>query len=505
MVDVCAHGCRFTALAPAVAAAHPGDTLRVGAGTYAGGITIDRDLTLVGAGAGATVIRGGGPVVTVGVLGATVEPAVAIRGVTITGGVTRSSAQSQLFTGQDGVFALGGGVEIPPNADRTGGARVTITDSSITHNRAAPTRTVPSGNATCPDGPCAFAMAAGGGIDNWGALTLTRTTVAHNDVGSAAGLSTRVSDAQGAGVMSWVGTLSVRHSVIADNAATATGPDGRSVDGGGIFLEAGTLTMSRSSVARNRAVLHASQPRSVDVGAVAGGVHVADQATPGTIRHSRITGNLVEATNTLGDISATSGGLHSDVDFLLADDVISHNKVISRTLTGSSGDAQGDSGVGEILTGTIRRSRFSHNTVDVTSAAGDATAWAGASIFAGTLIDSVVSGNRIHAHSPNGTATVKAGAMMSDGFLDIRRTRVSGNISHASGRHGSALGGGVFAAAVPDGPPAGPLLLRGSSITGNAVTGGPHVVRHGGGVYATDVTRTRTSITHNQPDQCYPC
>lgn len=96
--------------------------------------------------------------------------------------------------------------------------------------------------------------------------------------------------------------------------------------------------------------------------------------------------------------------------------------------------------------------------------------------------------------------------MMSDGFLDIRGTCISGNGGHATGRHGSALGSGVFAAAVPDGPPAGLLLLRDSSITGNALTGSAGMVRHGGGVYATDpLTRTHTRITDNRPDQCYPC
>ena len=39
-----------------------------------------------------------------------------ISGVTITGGVARSSPESVPFTGKAGVWAAGGGIEIPPGA-----------------------------------------------------------------------------------------------------------------------------------------------------------------------------------------------------------------------------------------------------------------------------------------------------------------------------------------------------------------------------------------------------
>ena len=51
---------------PALAAAHRGDTITIGPGTYAGGVTIDVSVKLV-AGSGATIISGGGPVLTIGV------------------------------------------------------------------------------------------------------------------------------------------------------------------------------------------------------------------------------------------------------------------------------------------------------------------------------------------------------------------------------------------------------------------------------------------------------
>ena len=50
----------------ALDASHDGDTIKVAAGTFAGGVTIAKSVSVIGAGAGATTIRGGGPVVTVG-------------------------------------------------------------------------------------------------------------------------------------------------------------------------------------------------------------------------------------------------------------------------------------------------------------------------------------------------------------------------------------------------------------------------------------------------------
>jgi nitrous oxidase accessory protein NosD len=65
-LTVCPSGCPYTQIAPAVAAASSGDTVDVAGGTYHGGFTIDKNLTLSGAGAEETTIRGGGPVITVG-------------------------------------------------------------------------------------------------------------------------------------------------------------------------------------------------------------------------------------------------------------------------------------------------------------------------------------------------------------------------------------------------------------------------------------------------------
>ena len=106
-------GCQHT-IQGALNAAHDGDAIKVAAGTYTGPITITKTVRLTGAGAGATVIRGGGPVVTVGTVGAASEPTVTIAGVKITGGRT-STSFGEAF------LAFGGGVFVPPGAGATPG------------------------------------------------------------------------------------------------------------------------------------------------------------------------------------------------------------------------------------------------------------------------------------------------------------------------------------------------------------------------------------------------
>ena len=123
-------GC-FATIQAAVDAAANGDTIQVAAGTYAGGITIAKSVDLRGAGSGATLIKGGGPVVTIGDLAAaTTSSTVSIEGVTITGGVNPR---------RRGAIAQGGGVWIPGNPSHgRPGAIVTISDSVITQNRVRP-------------------------------------------------------------------------------------------------------------------------------------------------------------------------------------------------------------------------------------------------------------------------------------------------------------------------------------------------------------------------------
>jgi hypothetical protein len=213
-------------------------------------------------------------------------------------------------------------------------------------------------------------------------------------------------------------------------------------------------------------------------------------------------------TNTVGDASAFSAGIHVDccVDFELSNDVIADNSVLSEALPGSSGNANGDSGAGEIA-GTIGNTRFTGNTVTVRSATGNANAGGGAAIFSGSMTDSVVSGNHVSVSSPSGAAFVTGGGLMAgDAGIALRNTTVSGNTADARGLSGSAQGGGIFDAAVPNGPPGGPLTLTRTTVSLNAVSGSSGITVQGGGVFATNPVKLVNSvIAQNSPDQCFGC
>jgi hypothetical protein len=502
-------GC-FSTLQAAVRATHDGDTITIAPGTYAGGVTIDVSLKIVGAGAGSTVISGGSSVLTIGVYGASTEPTVSIEGVTITGGVARSSPESIPFTGAAGVIARGGGVEIPPNADFTGGATVTISNSVITGNRVAPTHALP---VPCPgDVKCPFAQAAGGGIDSWGTLTLTNTKVSNNHVGTASGLSTVASDADGGAIANELGPLTINNSTISGNEATASAPNGRFADSGALFLEGGTVTMTNSTVTDNTASLAASEPNSIAANngaiAIAGAIHVEGGVTAATISNTTISGNSASMTNTVGDATAFSGGLHTDGVFTLNNDNIADNSIYSATLPPSTGDAEGDSAAGE-MAGTISNTRLTGNTVTVRSASGTAIGLAGATIVMGTLTNSVVSANHVFASSPTGNVVLAGGGLQMGGPLTLQNTTVRRNTGHATGLSGSAQGGGISDVDLSGigQPPGGPLTLTNSRVVRNRLSGSPAITLQGGGIAATNnpVTLSNSLIAHNNPDQCDGC
>ena len=213
---------------------------------------------------------------TIGVPFAATEPTVTIDGITATG-----ASRSAIVTPSSG---RGGGIYIPRAAGPSTGATVTIRDSAIRGNSVAPSAAIDSGDPCCP-----FADAGGGGISNDGMLTLDHTTVSDNRADPASGLT---SGAIGAGILNRAfGTLTVKYSVVTGNHAAVTPPNGQSADGGGITMVGGTLTMTDSRVSDNSADASSAVPNGVEQNAVAGGIHVQENASA-TIRRTTITGKL---------------------------------------------------------------------------------------------------------------------------------------------------------------------------------------------------------------------
>jgi len=491
-LEVCQRGCPYTQLAPALAAALSGDNIKIGPGTYAGGVTIDVSVKLVGAGPAATIIRGGGPVLTIGVADAPSEPTVTIEGVTVTGGVTVGN-----LTPSSG---RGGGIYIPRAAGPSTGATVTIRNSVIRGNSVAPRVAIES------DDPCClFADSGGGGITNDGTLTLDHTRVSDNQADAASGLA---SNAIGGGILNRAfGNLTLKHSVVTDNHVEVTPPNGRFAPGGGIAMVAGTLKVTDSLVSDNTADTTSAVPTGVDQEAAAGGIQIQGDASA-TIRRTTITGNSVRSTNSVGDALAFSGGLHADGPIVLSDSTVSDNRAVA---TAATGRADVDSGAGEInADATISNTRFTGNRATATSSAGAANAGAGAIVTAAfermTISDSVISANRLTAVSTTGSSTVEGGGIANIGVLTLRNTSVADNRAAASGSSGSARGGGIFNGSVPDGPPSVRLALVDSAVRHNTLTATPGITVQGGGLFTLFPVTLRSSvIAQNVPDQCYGC
>jgi hypothetical protein len=497
-----AAGC-FATIQAAVDAAHDGDTIHVAAGTFAGGVTIDTSVKLIGAGAGATLISGGGPVLTIGVADAATEPVVTIDGVTVTGGVTLGNLAPET--------ARGGGIYIPRAAGPSTGATVTIRNSVIRNNRVAPTGSVASG-IPCPGGgDCPFASAGGGGISNDGTLTLVQVQVIDNQADAAAGLA---SDADGGGILNRAfGNLTLRSSVVSGNRAQVSAPNGRFADGGGISAVAGSLTIEGSLISGNTASVAAAFASEVETAAVAGGLH-SQSGVSASIHDTTVSGNTATETNTLGSATAFCGGICTDGSADLRGDTVDGNHVVATTPTGDASADSGGLGVGccdnppTIV--TVNGTSFTNNTVDATAATGAASASAGGVSMANSpavvFRSDVISRNHIRATSATGSVTAHGAGVNNGGILVLRDTVVSWNTAVADGQAGEAQGGGIWNGRFdPAGPP--PVLsLFGSSVTQNTLTAAAGVSANGGGLFTTAPVQSAGSvIAGNAPDDCVGC
>jgi len=490
----------------------------VAAGSYHGGFTIEQNLTLNGAGAHKTVISGGGPVITVGMFGAATEPTVAIRGVTITGGVTGSSPVSTAYVGQGGVIALGGGIFVPPAANFATGATVMISDSVITGNTAAPTTSVDSG-IPCPgsDGQCQFAQAGGAGIDNWGTLTVDHTTVSNNE---SAGPVT--SDADGAGIYTQQGALTVSNSVVTGNRDIATVPDGRFAEGAGVMVDfsfsppgaTATLSLRNSVVSSNSASLTSNLPSFyggalINMNANAGGIHVGT-GIPTTVENTAITGNSATATDLHGEPDAIDAGMNvGDSPIVIQNTQIDGNQDATTSATTADSLPAGDT-LELDGSGTISNTSILDNSSVSVSAGGAAAAGGALGVFNSvgqlvTMQNSVISGNITEAFSTTGSATVLGGGVWNNGLLLMRNVQVSDNVGQARGPAGAAQGGGIWNGVDIAGPTV-ELTLVNTSVTRNVLQGSAGISLQGGGLFTTSpVTLTNTQIALNRPDQCVGC
>jgi hypothetical protein len=354
---------------------------------------------------------------------------------------------------------------------------VSISDSVVTGNRAAPAEALP----LCGH-PCAFA--AGAGINNAGTLTVTNTRITDNVAGATAADPSVASYAAGGGIMNGPqGSLTLTRSLVTGNRAAVSPPNGRNTDGGGI-VSYGVLTVEDSFVGGNRSDVEAAVPSSFFVDFVqeanAGGLYLP-QGSSTTIRRSRISGNVVHSTNTAGDASAEAAGIDAEGSLLLRESSVRSNTAVAM-VTASSGFLAETDGGGMQVRGSavVRDSRITNNSLSATSETGLALA------------------------SGGGVAVI-------GGTLTLERTVVAANGAGATGVGGFNLGGGILNVLFGGGPPE--LTLIDSVVAANRLTASDGVLSQGGGLSTVDpfsgepfpVTLTRTVLKGNKPDQCVGC
>jgi hypothetical protein len=463
----------------AVDAARDGDTVTIEAGTFDGGVRIDKSVKLVGAGAAATTVKGGGPVLTIG--SHSQRPlTISIRGITITGGVSETNPSGRCGAdvprcgpGYLQATALAGGVEIGPRAT------VTISNSVISANQARPTVQAPSVTARCPGGPCPFAYGGGGGIDNWGKLTLVGTTVSDNVAGGGI-----TAQADGGGILNESGArLTLLNSTVKGNGVTVSAPNGRFAAGGAIYVDGGTLAVRGSKISANRAEMAIAMPPTVDVNAACAAICIESRASA-TIRGTLISANVVSGSNSQGNGVWCGGGISTGDggSFFLANSTVSNNRVTASAEATSSkvGDFLACSGALDLFAARVRisNSRIVGNTVSARTTSGAALVVAGAvsPVSPNAVITKAVfSGNSAKASSDRGSAVAYGGAIANGNALTLRRSRVTGNSARAKSPKGVAHGGGIFDGQIP-----------GLDQPGR-------------------IRRVASVVARNTPDQCYQC
>jgi hypothetical protein len=505
-----------TTLQARLARARAGDTIRLGPGIFAGPVTIAADVTVQGAGAGRTVIRGGGPVITIG--SSTGAPTVTLADLSVTGGVSRSDPQAP-GCGPDiatcradypGVTALGGGIEAFP------GTHVTLVHSAVSGNLAQPVGTVPSAVSICPgETPCPASQGAGGGIDNWGTMTLDATTVSHN---RAVG-----NQANGGGIVDEAGaTLTLRDTTVSDNAAVAPAPFGRFVSGGAIHVAAGGIVdMEHSTLTGNRVALANSIPAPYPK--QGGGEDVDDACCAGikvdsggalTVRDSHIDGNRVEIDAPLGEPVGADAALcacDGDVPLTLTDSTVRGNALAVHVHSSADVGPSGPSAIEADGDTLIRHTAMTGNSIAVT-ADGDAGALGALAFFffgphpPATIADSPIAANASTAVSRAGTATVQGAGISDDGPLRLSDDLIAGNRGVANGPTAVAQGAGIWNGVLLGGPES-PLTLERTTVAGNRLSGSPGAALAGGGIYTVGfpVTLDRSRVAGNAPDQCAGC
>ena len=224
----------------AISLASSGDTIKVAAATYVESLTIGLNLKVIGSGAKTTIIDGGG-VNAVITIGTTTAPHVTLSGVTIRHGAPGIVVNSgSLVVTQSAV--IGNTASSGPNSFGGGiwnFGILTISDSTVAGNRAT----------------CRSCVAAwGGGIDNRGTATINNSTISGNTASNGCTKGGELfCQAQGGGIHNQ-GTLTISSSTISENIVSLPHCISKCAVGGGGISNFDTTTAIQNSIVANNSV-----------------------------------------------------------------------------------------------------------------------------------------------------------------------------------------------------------------------------------------------------------
>jgi hypothetical protein len=252
--DVCKDdaSCPFQTVQEAIDAATEGDTITICKGSFDGVIDLRKSLTLIGAGAGDTKLKGKGEGTVDSVVTVPPNVTVAIRGVTISGGSGTLFGDGAFRGGgilNQGILTLIDSAVVDSRANFGGGifnaeqARLTLSGTAVARNKAGRFADVgslgggihnrPSGRVTIANGSAISKNEAdnGGGIYNIGQLTISDSAISDNE-----------SDFDGGGLTNDGGEVTLSNAVVEDNTS--------SEQGGGIFVVEGAVHLENGTTIR---------------------------------------------------------------------------------------------------------------------------------------------------------------------------------------------------------------------------------------------------------------
>jgi hypothetical protein len=302
------------------------------------------------------------------------------------------------------------------------------------------------------------AVLKGGGIDNAGTLTLTRSTVRDNLAGFG------IFFGEGGGIFNDGGLLTLRQSSVLENTAQF---------GAGIRNVAGTVVAIGSSISHNLA------PPKFGVGG--GGV---DNSGALILTNTAIVQNTADG----GGDTANGGGIWNESGSAAR---LKNSRVSGNTATAYNIAAAGG-GIANDGTMTLTDTEVSSNTAE--SDAGDAAGGGIESSGSLTLMGSLVTANKVIGFFASG------GGIDTGGTMTLTRTPVFANTVRAVGL--DARGGGITNR--------GDLTLITSPVTTNVAVALPDFggTANGGGIFnvvSQFLTLIKSPVEGNTPDDCVGC